>query len=137
MEVMGRNSGWLTAQSAFFYHEKYFKATTFPTGVLGDEGLFNSRRFDIHGFVIPELPVDLPSLGKRLKNVMDQDGCVNIFVSEGSCTATLLADLDASANAKKDAFGHLQLDEVNAGEYIANHLAPLVGADKVLVQKSG
>ena len=37
----------------------------------------------------------------------------------------------------RDAFGHVKLDAVNPGKYFAEKIAAKIGAEKVLVQKSG
>jgi len=37
----------------------------------------------------------------------------------------------------RDPFGHVKLDKVNPGEWFATRLAEQIGAEKVLVQKSG
>jgi pyrophosphate--fructose-6-phosphate 1-phosphotransferase len=37
----------------------------------------------------------------------------------------------------RDPFGHVQLDKVNPGQWFAKQFAEQLGADKVLVQKSG
>ena len=37
----------------------------------------------------------------------------------------------------RDAFGHVKLDKINPGQWFAASFAPLLEADKVLVQKSG
>src|SRR5690606_24212314 len=37
----------------------------------------------------------------------------------------------------RDAFGHVKLDAVNPGQYFAKQFASKMGAEKVLVQKSG
>jgi pyrophosphate--fructose-6-phosphate 1-phosphotransferase len=37
----------------------------------------------------------------------------------------------------RDAFGHVRLDTINPGKWFAEQFAKLVGAEKVLVQKSG
>ncbi|MGY8643682.1 MAG: pyrophosphate--fructose-6-phosphate 1-phosphotransferase, partial [Verrucomicrobiales bacterium] len=38
---------------------------------------------------------------------------------------------------KRDAFGHVRLDEVNVGQWFAKELKERLGTGKVLVQKSG
>ena len=38
---------------------------------------------------------------------------------------------------QRDAFGHVKLDSINPGKYFADTLSGLIGAEKVLVQKSG
>jgi len=37
----------------------------------------------------------------------------------------------------RDAFGHVHLDKINPGQWFAKQFAAELGADKVLVQKSG
>jgi pyrophosphate--fructose-6-phosphate 1-phosphotransferase len=37
----------------------------------------------------------------------------------------------------RDAFGHVKLDKINPGEWFAKQFSEKVGAEKVLVQKSG
>ena len=136
-EVMGRTSGWLTAKSADFYRTKFLSSLSFP---YGSGWLLSKKRFDIHAIIIPEGGcVDITALGARLKKVMDIVGCVNVFVSEGSCTAAILKEIDEDETSpvKRDAFGHIALDDVNAGKYFAAKLKTLISADKVLVQKSG
>jgi pyrophosphate--fructose-6-phosphate 1-phosphotransferase len=36
-----------------------------------------------------------------------------------------------------DPFGHVKIDKINPGAWFADQFAPMVGAEKVLVQKSG
>jgi pyrophosphate--fructose-6-phosphate 1-phosphotransferase len=38
---------------------------------------------------------------------------------------------------QRDAFGHVKLDSINPGKYFADTMSQLIGAEKVLVQKSG
>ena len=38
---------------------------------------------------------------------------------------------------KRDAFGHVRLDEINPGQWFAKQFSRKIDADKVLVQKSG
>ena len=38
---------------------------------------------------------------------------------------------------QRDAFGHVKLDSINPGKYFADTFSALIGAEKVLVQKSG
>jgi pyrophosphate--fructose-6-phosphate 1-phosphotransferase len=37
----------------------------------------------------------------------------------------------------RDAFGHVKIDKINPGTWFANKFAPMIGAEKVLIQKSG
>ena len=43
----------------------------------------------------------------------------------------------AGEEVRRDAFGHARLDELNPGKWFASKLRERLGADKVLVQKSG
>ena len=38
---------------------------------------------------------------------------------------------------QRDAFGHVKLDSINPGKYFADTISGMIGAEKVLVQKSG
>ena len=40
-------------------------------------------------------------------------------------------------SVSRDAFGHVRLESINPGAYFASKFKALVGAEKVLVQKSG
>ena len=43
----------------------------------------------------------------------------------------------AGEEVPRDPFGHVQLDKINPGQWFAKQFAAELGADKVLVQKSG
>jgi len=43
----------------------------------------------------------------------------------------------AGDQVPRDPFGHVQLDKINPGQWFAKQFAAALGADKVLVQKSG
>ncbi|MDR2538452.1 MAG: pyrophosphate--fructose-6-phosphate 1-phosphotransferase [Bifidobacteriaceae bacterium] len=126
-EVMGRHCGFLTAQAAAKYHAEV-QATKF----FG-HGFDDREQWDVHGVYIPELSLDLETEGKRLKKVLNDVGNVNIFVSEGSVPEELFHQIDAPL----DAFGHVSMEYVNAGKWLGDQLQTRIGAEKVLVQKSG
>jgi len=131
-EVMGRDCGYLTAATAKYYRDD-LKAKTFVAPFTTTAA---SR--DISAIWIPELPIDINGEGVRLKKVMDEQGCVNVFLSEGSGVKDIVAEMEkAGEEVPRDAFGHVKLDKVNPGAYFAKHLADLVDAEKTLVQKSG
>ncbi|NLB69141.1 MAG: pyrophosphate--fructose-6-phosphate 1-phosphotransferase [Lentisphaerae bacterium] len=131
-EVMGRNCGWLTAATAVEYR-KLLDAMEFVPSV----GLTRARR-EIHGVYIPELDFDVESEVVRLKKIMDEQDCVNIFVSEGAGVETIIAEMEARGETvPRDAFGHPRLDKVNPGAWFAKQFADMLGAEKTLVQKSG
>jgi pyrophosphate--fructose-6-phosphate 1-phosphotransferase len=131
-EVMGRNCGWLTAATARAYRARLEGQPFLPE--------FNLPRAkkEIDGVYVPELAVDIEAEGKRLKRLLDEKDCVNIFVSEGANAARIVDDMIARGEkVERDAFGHVKLDKVNVGEWFGGRLAKLVGAERTLVQKSG
>ena len=131
-EVMGRHCGWLTAATAQEYmdlidHENY----------VPEMGL-DKARFEVPGLYIPIMSIDIEAEAKRLKDIMDEYDNVNIFVSEGAGVADIVAQMEADGQAvPRDAFGHVKLDAVNPGKYFAEQFARKIGAEKVMVQKSG
>jgi pyrophosphate--fructose-6-phosphate 1-phosphotransferase len=131
-EVMGRNCGWLTAATAAAYRQRLDNGTFAP-------GLGLTReRLDVHGVYLPEQPFDVAAEAKRLKAVMDRVGNVNVFVSEGAGVDTIVAEMTARGlEVPRDAFGHIKLDAVNPGKWFGEQFAKMLGAEKVLVQKSG
>ena len=131
-EVMGRNCGWLTAATALNHH-RWVREAKFA------EWLDNSAAsWDVHGVFIPERPFDLAREGKRLRAVMDEQDCVNLFISEGAGVSEIVAAMEAAGEeVPRDPFGHVQLDKINPGQWFAKQFAAALGADKVLVQKSG
>lgn len=131
-EIMGRHSGWLTAETARRYRAD-LATRSFVPGIGNDP-----RRWDVHAVYVPEVHVDLESEGRRLAAIMDEIGCVNLFVAEGAGVDDIVASMEAAGqDVPQDAFGHVQLDQVNPGEYFASTLAEQVGADKAKVWKSG
>ena len=131
-EVMGRHCGWLTAATAAEYH-RWVGEQEYVPGIGNDP-----RRWDVHAVFVPERPIDLQAEAARLRSVMDEIGCVNVFLSEGAGVAEVVAELEAAGQeVPRDPFGHVQLDKVNPGAWFAKQFADQLGADKVLVQKSG
>jgi diphosphate-dependent phosphofructokinase len=131
-EVMGRNCGWLTAATALAHHD-WVKGAPFA------EWMENAAaRWDVHGVYVPELSFDIAAEAERLRATMDEHGSVNLFVSEGAGVAEIVAAMEAAGEAvPRDPFGHVQLDKVNPGQWFAGRFAEALGAEKVLVQKSG
>ena len=87
---------------------------------------------------VPEMALDLADEAARLKGIMDEHGNVNIFLSEGAGVESIVAQMEAAGQeVPRDAFGHVRLDEINPGQWFAEQFAPMIGADKVLIQKSG
>jgi pyrophosphate--fructose-6-phosphate 1-phosphotransferase len=131
-EVMGRASGWLTAAAARDYQAWHAQQEWLP-GI----GL-DPRRWAIHAVYVPELGIDLEAEATRLKGVMEEIGCVNIFLAEGAGIDDIVASLEASGETvERDPFGHVKIDTVDPGRYFARQFAAAVGAEKQMVQKSG
>ncbi|MBR1587027.1 MAG: pyrophosphate--fructose-6-phosphate 1-phosphotransferase [Kiritimatiellae bacterium] len=132
-EVMGRNCGWLTAFTAIYYHAMLKRRIKF----LPEFGLTRERQ-DVHAVYVPESRVDFESEAQRLRKVMDQYDCVNIFVSEGACVKEIIKEMKKRGeDVPMDAFGHPRLDKVNVGQWFAKRFGEKLGAEKTIVQKSG
>ena len=131
-EVMGRNCGWLTAATALEHH-LWVRHAEFA------EWLENSAaRWDVHAVFVPERLFDIAEEAKRLRAIMDNCDGVNLFISEGAGVAEVVAAMEAAGeDVPRDPFGHVQLDKINPGQWFAKQFATALGADKVLVQKSG
>ncbi len=131
-EVMGRNCGWLTAATAMQYRKR-LKNINF----IKEIGL-TRQKWDIHAIFLPEEKIDYDLECKRLKKIMDKYDCVNIFISEGAAIETIIKETEKSGEKIfRDAFGHVLLDELNPGQWFAKKLGDNIGANKILVQKSG
>jgi diphosphate-dependent phosphofructokinase len=131
-EVMGRNCGWLTAATARAYRDR-LRHMEFVPG-------FNLDRShkDVDAVYLPEMSITIEAEAKRLRQKMDRKDCINIFVSEGACVEQIVSELESRGEAvERDAFGHVKLDKVNVGSWFSHQFAKLIGAEKVLVQKSG
>jgi pyrophosphate--fructose-6-phosphate 1-phosphotransferase len=131
-EVMGRNCGWLTAATALAHHQ-------WVEGAPFAEWLENAAaRWDVHGVFVPERPFDIAAEAKRLRTIMDSQDGVNLFISEGAGLSEIVGAMEAAGEeVPRDPFGHVQLDKINPGQWFARQFAAELGADKVLVQKSG
>ncbi|MCL2736912.1 MAG: pyrophosphate--fructose-6-phosphate 1-phosphotransferase [Propionibacteriaceae bacterium] len=131
-EVMGRHCGWLTAAAARKYRDWVTQAQWLP-----EIGL-SQAAWDIHAVFVPEAEIDIEAEALRLKAVMNSVGNVNIFLSEGAGVETIVHELEERGETvPRDAFGHVQLDKINPGEWFARQFASMIGAEKVMVQKSG
>ena len=54
----------------------------------------------------------------RLKSVIKENDCVNIFLSEGAGLNTIINEMKSNnEEIKYDAFGHVRLDEINPGQW--------------------
>ncbi len=131
-EVMGRHNGWLTAETTRRYRA-WLAEQDFVPGIGNDP-----RRWDVHGVYLPETPFDIEGEGRRLRSVMDETGCVNVFLAEGAGVEDIVARMEAAGEeVPRDPFGHVRLDAIDPGEYVATELAAALGAEKSKVLKSG
>lgn len=131
-EVMGRTCGWLTAATAREYRRRLDQKTWVP-----EIGLSRARH-EIHGVFIPEMAFDIEEEAGRLKAIMDEHDCVNIFISEGAGVEDIVKEMEARGEeVPRDAFGHVRLDKVNPGQWFGKQFAAMIEAEKVMVQKSG
>jgi len=131
-EVMGRHCGWLTAATAKAYRNWLDTQEWLP-----EIGLSRDV-WDVHAVYVPEAAFDLEAEASRLRERMDTVGNVTIFLSEGAGLDTIVAQLEASGtDVPRDPFGHVRLADVNPGAWFAKQFADRLGAEKVMVQKSG
>jgi diphosphate-dependent phosphofructokinase len=131
-EVMGRNCGWLTAATAEAYRKRLKAQKFIPDFNLGID------HKELDAVYVPELAIDLEAEAARIKTSMDKYDCVTIFLSEGAGIKDIVAEMQARGEEpERDAFGHVKIDKINPGEWFAKRFAKMLGAEKVLVQKSG
>ncbi len=131
-EVMGRHCGWLTAATAVAYRNLLDEMNWIP-----ELGVARQNR-EVHAVYVPELEIDLEAEAHRLSTVMQDVGNVNIFLSEGAGVDSIVAEMkNRGEEIPLDPFGHVKIDKINPGAWFADQFAPMIGAEKVLVQKSG
>ncbi|MBA5724489.1 pyrophosphate--fructose-6-phosphate 1-phosphotransferase [Candidatus Liberibacter sp.] len=131
-EIMGRNCGWLTACSARSYLEmihdrQYIDGFMFSPSFKGIDGIY-----------LPEMCFNLEEESERLGKVLETKGSVALFVSEGACLDTIVAERKSVGNdVPQDSFGHIRLDTINVGSWFAQKFSTLIKAERSIVQKSG
>ncbi|MCD4549498.1 MULTISPECIES: pyrophosphate--fructose-6-phosphate 1-phosphotransferase [unclassified Schaalia] len=131
-EVMGRHCGWLTAAAAQRYTQWTDTQEWVPSIGLSQE------RWSVHAVFLPEMSFDIDKEAERLRAIMDEQGNVNIFLSEGAGVPEIIAEMEeAGIEVQRDPFGHVKLDTINPGQWFAKQFADRIGAEKVMVQKSG
>ena len=131
-EVMGRHCGWLTAATAAEYRKLLDTKEWLP------EFGVSKKAWDVHAVYVPEAEFDLKAEAARLRGVMDTVGNVTIFLSEGAGVDAIVEELEAAGTpVPRDPFGHVRLNDVNPGAWFAKQFAAELGAEKVMVQKSG
>ena len=131
-EVMGRNSGWLTAYTANEYYNNLDKQKSITPDSV------DSRRYDLHGIYVPERKININSEINRLAKMIDKIGCLNLFVCEGAFLDEISEEHKSNGNSiETDAFGHAKLDSVNAAKWFSLSISKEIDFDRVLIQKSG
>ena len=131
-EVMGRKCGWLTAATALAYRQRLDR-----TAFLPEFGLDRAHK-EVDAVYLPEMPLDVEREAARLKARLDAKDCVTVFVSEGAGLDEIVAEIEGRGEVLgRDPFGHVKIDTVNVGKWFADRMAPLIGAEKTLVLKSG
>ena len=131
-EVMGRHCGWLTAATAVSYRSLLDQMQWIP-----ELGVARENR-EVHAVYVPELEIDLTAEARRLSSIMNTVGNVNIFLSEGAGVDSIVEEMRSRGEEiPLDPFGHVKIDKMNPGAWFADQFAPMIGAEKVLVQKSG
>src|SRR3954466_10047298 len=117
-EVMGRNCGWLTAYTAQVYRERLNRRAFLP------EFHLPRSHQDLAAVYVPEMEIDIEHEAARLRKVMDEQDCVNIFVSEGAGVDQIVQEMKSKGEEiPRDAFGHYKLDSVNVGQWFAKQFA--------------
>jgi pyrophosphate--fructose-6-phosphate 1-phosphotransferase len=131
-EVMGRSCGWLTAATAREYRDWLDTREWLPEIGLSRDA------WEVHGVYVPEAALDISAEASRLTEVMDRIGSVNLFISEGAGLETIVEEMEsAGEDVPRDPFGHVKIDKINPGDWFASKFAERLGAQKVMVQKSG
>jgi pyrophosphate--fructose-6-phosphate 1-phosphotransferase len=131
-EIMGRHCGWLTAATALAYDRWLATQRWLPEFGLSRDA------WNMHAVYVPEATFDLEAEANRLRQVMDTIGNVTVFLSEGAGVESIVAEMEAAGEPiPRDPFGHVKLDQINPGQWFAKQFAGRLGAEKVLVQKSG
>lgn len=130
-ELMGRDSGWLTARTAHTHRQWVERLGRVPE-------LIEPEAWDVHLVLIPEIEFDSDSVASQLEPIWRSGGSANIFISEGAGAAMVQqARMSSGDRIGSDAFGHPKLDQIRVGEWLADELALRLGAERTLVVKSG
>ena len=131
-EVMGRSCGWLNYATARRYMERLERRKFVPG--FG----FRPEAFEIHGIYTPEMKFDLDAVAAWLKPIFERVGSLNVFISEFVDAEGIVRLVEAEGKkVERDAFGHLKLADINVGQVLGKQLKERLGAERLLVQKSG
>ena len=130
-EVMGRNCGWLTAATALAHHQ-WVRQARFA------EWLENrAATWDVHAVFVPERPFDIAEEAKRLRAIMDGRMREPVHLRGRRGERDRRRDGESGRRSAARSVRPVQLDKINPGQWFAKQFAAALGADKVLVQKSG
>ena len=79
--------------------------------------MIEKKRWDVDAVYIPEMGIDIVKETQRLKQRMDEKDSINIFLSEGAGIDNIVSEIEnRGKEVKRDAFGHVRLDEINPGK---------------------
>ena len=92
-EIMGRNCGYLAAETARRYRQWLDASDWLP-----EIGL-DRAQWEVHALYVPEAKIDLDAEADRLGAVMRQVGNVNIFLSEGAGVSDIVAQMQANGES--------------------------------------
>lgn len=114
VEIMGRNAGWLTGAAALAQGED----------CCGPDMIY-----------LPELPFDIESFGKKVKDILKKKTAVVVAVSEGIRLkdGRYVCELGSSIDFV-DAFGHKQLS--GTANYLASYIAGEIGCKTRAIELS-
>ncbi len=133
-EVMGRHCGWLTAAAAAEYRRWLDDA-----GVGCPSIGLSTERWDVHAVFLPELALDIDAEAERLRGGHGRDRQRQHLPVRGRGHAR-----DRRRSSRRPARGAratrsatCKLDTINPGQWFAKQFAEKLGAEKVMVQKSG
>lgn len=117
-EIMGRHCGWLAAAGTRKYMDWVNAQPWVPSIGLSRE------RWAVDALYLPELHFDIQKEAERLRKIMDEQGTVAIFISEGAGVPEIIEEMEARGEpVLRDAFGHVRLDEINPGKWFAEQFA--------------
>ena len=133
-EVMGRDCGWLTAATAQAYRARL------ASGMLLPADRADARaKLDVHAVYIPEVAHRHRAEAARLKAILDKPTTTSTSSSRRAPASRTSSRgwRRAGKPVMRDAFGHVKLDKVQPGSGSQSKFAEKLGAERVLVQKSG
>ena len=132
-EVMGRNCGWLTAATALAHHQWVRKARVRRMAGEFRRRLGRPRRLRARAAVRHRRRGEAPAGDRWTSRTASTCSSPRAPASARSSPRWRAA----GEEVPRDPFGHVQLDKINPGQWFAKQFAAALGADKVLVQKSG